>query len=381
MRRLLSLVAAVALVCLAGNAAAMIGWAGNVWPNNGAQVVPTGPVSVYCQVWKSGVTDAAGQGAGIEAFCEMNADGGGWTSVAASYQGDVGSNDEYTVQIPQAMLVGAAFVQVNWKFHDTTDDTWWTSCNDQAGNPPPQTYNVVNVLPNDVAVTFTLCMSGEVTAGAPCVIGSAAEIGTWGTGVNMTSLGGDLWQVTVTFLAGGNPYFEYKYKKDACTNWEGVANRPVTLPTDGTTAVSLPADSWNNLPMGCGLGSVLEQDKVVCIQVCMADVANSGGVCVTGGLPALTNWGDGMPMVLIGDNLYQACLVFSAGTPIPVNFEFKFKKDGCTTWESVANRSFSVDNSLPYESTLTYTWDDGPGSCGPVDTQDTTWGSLKSMFR
>ena len=113
----------------------------------------------------------------------------------------------------------------------------------------------------------------------------------------------------------------------------------------------------------------------------MADVPTTGGVCVTGGLAELTNWGNGKPMVLVGDNLYQACLVFPAGTPIPLTFEFKFRKDGCDTWESVGNRVFTVDNSLPAETTVTYSWDNGPGTCGPVDTQDSNWGSLKSLFR
>lgn len=381
MRKLFTLAAVVVLACFAGNALAVIGWAGNVWPNNGAIVVPTAPVNVYVQVWKSGVTDLPGQGADIMVQMSVYNNIGGTDNVVFAYQGDVGSNDEYTGQVAQALLVGASSVTVDFVVTDLSDGSTYGPINDQAGNTAPLTYNVTNVLPNDVAVTFTLCMSGEVTAGAPCVIGSAAEIGTWGTGVSMTSLGGDLWEVTVPFLAGGNPYFEYKYKKDGCTNWEGVANRAVTLPTDGSTALSLAADSWNNLPLGCGLGNVLEQDKVVCIQVCLADVPTTGGVCVTGGLAELTNWGNGKPMVLIGDNLYQACLVFAAGAPIPMTFEFKFRKDGCETWESVANRVFTVDNSLPVETTVTYSWDDGPGVCGPVDTQDTNWGSLKSLFR
>ena len=78
----------------AGNAAAVIGWGGNVWPNSGAIVVPTGPINVYAQCWKGGVTDAAGQGAGIEAFCDMSVDGGAVTTVPMGFQGDVGSNDE-----------------------------------------------------------------------------------------------------------------------------------------------------------------------------------------------------------------------------------------------------------------------------------------------
>jgi hypothetical protein len=160
-----------------------------------------------------------------------------------------------------------------------------------------------------------------------------------------------------------------------------VGNRIVTLPTDGTAAVTLEADSWDNLPMGCGLGSDLEMEQVVCIQVCLSETETTGGVCVTGSLPELTMWGTGLAMDMIGENLYQACLVFPAGTAIPVNFEFKFRKDGCETWESVGNRAFTVDNSLSGETVLTYGWDDGEINCNPVATEGMTFDSLKSLYR
>ncbi|MBA4378204.1 MAG: hypothetical protein C0395_06035 [Gemmatimonas sp.] len=376
------LLSVLLLALAAGNAAAAIGWAGNVWPNSGAIVVPTGPVDVYAQVWKGGVTDAGGQGAGIEAFCDLSADGGAITTVPVPYFGDVGSNDEYKLQIPQAMLMGASYVDVHIKFHDLTDDTWYTDVKDQANNSPPQRYNVTNVLPVDVNVTFKLCMSGEPTAGDPCVIGSAPEIGTWGTGVTMTSLGGDLYQVVVTFLAGHNPYFEYKFKKDGCNTWEGAANRPVMLPTDGTTSVVLGIDSWNNLPIGCGVGEVLIGDRTVCLQVCLDGVDNTGGVCAIGSVAQLSSWGAGVPAVQVGPGLYQTCIVFPAGMAIPVTVEYKFKKDDCGTWESVGNRTFVISNAAPSEQTLMSNWDDNTnGACTPVGNEDADWGSVKAMYR
>ncbi len=381
MKKLILLASAVMLLCVAGNALAVIGWAGNVWPNGGAIVTPVDPVDVYAQAWKGGVTDAAGQGADISADMALTNDLGGSLVVAMAYHGDVGANDEYTAQIPTSMMTGAAWVQVDITFHDLSDGTDYTGLLDQNNNPAPQQYEVSNVLPNDIDVTFAVCLSGEPTTGDVCVIGSAAEIGAWGTGVNLVNTGGDMWEGTVTFAAGDNPYFEYKFKKDGCSSWESIANRVVTLPTDGTTAVVLDTQSWNDLPMGCGNETYLTEDKVVCIQVCLSDVITDGGVCVTGGLAELTNWGDGKPMVEIGPNLYQACLVFAQGTQVPFSFEFKFKKDGCQTWESVGNRVFTVDNSLDTETDLIYGWDDGPINCGPVETQDSSWGALKSMFR
>ena len=155
----------------------------------------------------------------------------------------------------------------------------------------------------------------------------------------------------------------------------------LTLPTDGTSAVTLDTQSWNNLPITCGLGSTLEETKVVCLQVCLSDIETTGGVCAVGGIDALDNWGTGAPATQIGTGLYQTCLTFEAGTAIPLTFEFKFKKDDCATWESVGNRSFTVDNTLDPETTLTFGWDDGPANCGVVATDETSWDSLKSLYR
>jgi hypothetical protein len=110
-------------------------------------------------------------------------------------------------------------------------------------------------------------------------------------------------------------------------------------------------------------------------------VGTTGGVCVIGNIGDLTNWTTGVPMTEIASGLYQACLVFEAGRAMPINVEYKFKKDGCSTWEGVGNRAFTVDNSLAAETTFTHNWDEGAGACAAVDTDDQSWGALKSMFR
>ena len=381
MKKLFMLAIVAVAMFAAGQSLATIGWAGNIWPNAGSAQVPTGPFSVYVQVWKSGVTDAPGVGAGITIQMNVSNNLGGSDSVILAYQGDVGSNDEYTGQVAQAMLAGAATVTVDFVVTDTTDGSTFSPVRDQANNIAPLTYNVTNVLPNDVDVTFAMCMSGEVTSGPPCVIGSAAPIGTWGTGVDMTQVSGDLYNVVVTFPAGINPNFEYKFKKDACSSWESVGNRLVTLPTDGTTAVTLGTDSWNNLPLGCGIGQTLTESKVVCFQVCVDAVGTAGGVCLIGNTAELSGWGAGVATTEISAGQYQACIVFPAGMPIPQNLEYKFKKDDCATWESVGNRLFTVDNGTAAETTLSSNWDDGLGGCATVGTDDQSWGALKSMFR
>ncbi|MCB1182305.1 hypothetical protein KDM41_02655 [bacterium] len=242
----------LALLACAGTAGATIDWAGNVWPLHNSSHVSSAGIDVYAQVYKGGTTDAAGQGADIwaELYYASSTDGI-YHIVLMTYNGDIGNNDEYTGTIPQSALIGADYVDSYVIFHDDTDGSNLWITGDQSGNPPPLRYNVVEVLPVDVTVQFTLCMSGTETIGAPCVIGSAAEIGSWGTGVTMNSLGGEVWEVFVVFPAGSSPSFDYKYKKDDCTNWESVGNRTVTLPTDGTSSVELAMDGWDGATPTC----------------------------------------------------------------------------------------------------------------------------------
>lgn len=382
MKKLTMIAVLAMLISMAGSAFAIIDWAGNVWPNAGTDIAPAGDVAVYAQVFKTGVTDVEGPGMDIMVDMILTNDLGDMLPVPMDFLQDQGSNDEYTALIPQSFIAGSAWVEAEINFHDLTDMTIYHDATDQAGNINPFRYNVLNVLPNDVDVTFTLCMSGTATMGDPCVIGSAPQIGAWGTGVNMTQVDGDLYEVVVTFAAGSAPGFEYKFKKDGCVDWEGVDNRLVTLPTDGTTSVDLGMQSWNNGPMGCGMETFLTEDKEVCFQVCVGpEFLPTSGVCLIGNLDSLGAWGAGVPMVELAANLFQVCLVFEAGTPIPVTAEYKFKKDGCADWEAVDNRFLVIDNDLMAETTIHNTWNNGVAECSVVATEESTWDSVKSMYR
>jgi hypothetical protein len=69
------------------------------WPPSGG-ICLGGNYTTYGQVYKSGVTEPAGSGAGITAefgYSTSNTDPSTWTNwTAATYLGDVGNNDEYT---------------------------------------------------------------------------------------------------------------------------------------------------------------------------------------------------------------------------------------------------------------------------------------------
>jgi len=378
MKKLITLTVFAMLLSLAGSAFAVIDWAGNVWPNSGADVTPVGPVDVYAQVYKGGVTDLPGQGVDLMCDIVLTNDIGGNMMFSMTYLGENGSNDEYTAQIPVSMLVGATWVDVDITALDLSDGTAFYPLNDQNGVPGPQRYNVVNVTPNDIDVTFSICLSGAETTGSVCVVGSPAELTAWGAGVPITLVSGELYEGTITFPAGSNPTFEYKFKKDDCNTWEGIPNRLVTLPTDGlTSSVVLDTQSWDNLPITCGLGNTLEEDKEVCFQVCMDGVANSGGVCLMGP----TDWAGGDAMTNLGGGLFQFCKIYPAGTAIPLSVEYKFKKDDCATWESVGNRIVVIENAMDAETTLTSSWDDLGGICEPVATEGQSWDTLKSFYR
>lgn len=226
-----------------------IGWAGNIWPVDGNTVTDNSNVDVYFQIWKDGVTDQAGQGAGISATLWYGLDmAGPFTPVAMAYNTDVGSNDEYTGQIPSTYFQGEPDVYFYCTAYDSTDATTYEGAQDQNNNDPPFMLNITNVLSQDVTVWFSLCLPDSVgTTGDVCVTGSAAELTNWGDGVVMSQpcpeYSPEFYQVGITFAAGGNPYIEFKYKKDGCATWESTGNHSATIDDSNSTYI-LPIDHW-----------------------------------------------------------------------------------------------------------------------------------------
>ena len=88
-----------------------LGWVGNMSPAGGSTTTITvgGNFTVYVQVWKDGVTNAAGQGANISCtlrYAPVGYFGGTWgspTDVPMSYNVDIGNNDEYMGTINPAV--------------------------------------------------------------------------------------------------------------------------------------------------------------------------------------------------------------------------------------------------------------------------------------
>ena len=80
----------------------VIDWA-NLQSPPSASISPAGKIDVYAQIYVDGVTNAAGQGAGIDAwigYSTSDTDPSTWTNwIPASFNTDVGNNDEYTATL------------------------------------------------------------------------------------------------------------------------------------------------------------------------------------------------------------------------------------------------------------------------------------------
>jgi hypothetical protein len=83
---------------------------GLMWPRGGAanlidqgRFTPHG-LDVFVQVFEQGVTNRAGQGAGIACTVRWGRFGGPWANVQMSYNGDRGANDEYKATLPRAAI-------------------------------------------------------------------------------------------------------------------------------------------------------------------------------------------------------------------------------------------------------------------------------------
>ena len=85
-----------------------VGWVGSMSPvggsTNSLEVGSAGGFDVYVQVWKSGVTEAPGPGAGIQCFLNWGPSGGPRSDQAMVFNVQIGNNDEYRATIATASL-------------------------------------------------------------------------------------------------------------------------------------------------------------------------------------------------------------------------------------------------------------------------------------
>jgi hypothetical protein len=270
MRKLLMVAAALTLLVLyVGPSYAAIGWAGEIWPTSDQTYTEGSDIAVYLQIWKDGVTNNPGQGAGISAALFYGPNGGPYDEVAMAYFGDVGNNDEYRGFIPASAFEGLTEIWFYCTAYDSTDMTTYEGCKDQAQNDPPFKLNITPALNQDVLVYFRLCLPPEgdpdydSDPGDVCVTGDATPLSDWGSGVVMArpceEYSPMYYEIGVLFPAGSNPAIQYKYRKHDCQDWESVGNRMATI-DDSSGSYLIPwIDHWNNYagddcPL-CGVGT------------------------------------------------------------------------------------------------------------------------------
>ncbi len=132
---------------------------------------------------------------------------------------------------------------------------------------------------------------------------------------------------------------------------------------------------------------VTAQDVTVRFHLCLSGATETtGDVCVSGSHPALTDWGNGVAMILScassSPKLYEVDVLFPAGSNPYV--EYKYRKDGCVTWEGGGNHSFTIDDTNAF---MDIPWVDGwefvQPDCPDCQTaaENTEWSTIKALYR
>ena len=78
--------------------------------------------------------------------------------------------------------------------------------------------------------------------------------------------------------------------------------------------------------------------------------------------------------------LFTWAIAFPVGMEVPRTIEYLFKKDGCSTWESIPVRSFVIDNGSPTNQIFASAWNNGSWQCSTVPVDSRTWSTVKLLY-
>ena len=188
------------------------------------------PVTVNAIVLASGLTDAAGQGAGVSSWigyssADTNPNTAGWTWVAASYLGDSTTYDEYQASIGGALASGTYYIASRFQIgsgaytYGGVTDIWnndsgtltvnavipvvtGASLNGNVGTP--FTYNIMATnAPTSYAVSSGTLPNGltlNTTTGQ--ISGTPTTAGSFSVDVTATNVGGTSTPATLSFTIG-----------------------------------------------------------------------------------------------------------------------------------------------------------------------------------
>lgn len=226
-------------VTCSGEVIEQIDWANLQWPANG-NINLGGEFIVYAQVYEPGITNAAGQGAGITCwigYSTANTDPSGWTNwVAATYNGDVGNNDEYKADIGAVITPAGTYYYASrfqlgsapyvYGGYNTGGGGFWDGTNNVSGtltiNPPPQIdwCNLQSPENGNINVGGTFNVYARVyKAGLTEPAGQGAGISAW-IGYNSSNTNPSTWENWIIA----------SYNTDVGNNDEYMANIGSSLP-------------------------------------------------------------------------------------------------------------------------------------------------------
>ncbi|RKZ32627.1 hypothetical protein DRQ33_05565 [bacterium] len=230
-----------------------IGWCGNIWPLDEADITAGEDLEVYFQIWKEGVTDssASAPGEDLSATLYYRVSGGlHWNTITMEYNVDVGNNDEYMGVIPSSGLSPRMSIEVYCEAYDSTDGTTCQG-NDQEGNPAteddPLVYQIISPTSMDVMVYFSVDMNGVDSLVEPVsVVGTFTGWDDSPVACEDTDSDG-IYECSVLIPEGSPKHQEYKYIMGSTPYiWEEIANRSFQVNDTGDGEQYLPTDYWNN---------------------------------------------------------------------------------------------------------------------------------------
>ncbi|RIA08897.1 putative secreted protein (Por secretion system target) [Flavobacteriaceae bacterium MAR_2010_72] len=215
------------------------------FPSSGA-ICPGGSHTIYGQVYEPEITEAAGQGAGIEAefgYNNTNNNPSTWTNwAAASFNVQVGNNDEYQGTFGNTLTVGTYYYAFRYRLtgcdwqYGGLGGTW----NNDSGVLTVQSLDYVNL---QHPASDTICEGGSITAygqvyepglteSAGAGSGIVAELGygtnsnpaswtNWNTASFNNQVGNnDEYQATFgSSLLPGTYYYTFRYSLNNC-EWQ-----------------------------------------------------------------------------------------------------------------------------------------------------------------
>ncbi len=351
-----------------------VGWCGNNWPNSGSTHASNSDINLYFQVWKSGVTDSPGQGPSIAGTLYYREVGEPtYETVAMSYWGDVGNNDEYTGAIPTAALSGVSQIEFYVKILDTTDGG---ECygNDQNNFGPidannPGIFNITAATSQAVDVNFSVDMNAFCGSTIDSVIATGTFTG-WTSSLSgavvLTDSNSDgIWEGTNTFALGSSPSQAYKFihfaDGSSTPNWESGSDRQLII-DDANPTQNIATVWFNDNPAG----NVTSQAVDVFFQVDMSEVDTFTTVYLNGDF---LGWsGTDMQLNLVSGSVYGGIYSFPICESKNQGYKFSYvDTSGATVWETIANRSLDIDDSTPSQNLTAVYFDDIPPAANLSD--------------